>query len=200
MMSVERILEHVGYRRRTFEVAVDLLRRRRATGLFLVETGTLRSYDDGCSTVLWATLARELRSRFLSIDADPHAPARAQRLMDTRLYRAEEFLVSDSVRALSLNTHPIDLLYLDSMDAVPGTDYQGHQLREVQAASPALHPGAVVVIDDDQYDTGKGALSRRWFLEHGWSLLKRDYQSVLFAGDGVKAAVAAEKNRTCPVS
>lgn len=57
---------------------------------------------------------------------------------------------------------PIDLLYLDSLDADKPNSQQ-HQLAELVAAWPKLRPGSVVLVDDIKtgHMTGKSALVER---------------------------------------
>lgn len=177
--SLIRALARTGIRRPTFELASRLAKERDAK--VLVETGTFRSWDAGGSTAIWAHLASDLEASLVSIDNQEHRLHEATLMLGPELSRRASFVKGDSVEVLSgLNRagSKVDLLYLDSADPAEGDAHQRHQLAELQAAYPALTAGAVVILDDDKDDTGKGALARPWLVAQGWKCLDRSYQSV----------------------
>ncbi len=169
-----------GSRRGTFDMAARLAMKRGAK--HLVETGSFRSWGDGGSTFIWARLAAVVGGELTSFDIDPERQrAAAQSIGEERT----NFVPGDSVerlKDLAASGKTIDLLYLDSLDVGHGNAHQLHQLAEIQAAYPALSTGAVVVIDDDSNDRGKGRLSRPWLESKGWRVVDRQYQSVLVRG------------------
>lgn len=148
----------------------------------IVETGCMRTdrmpNPDGSSTCILGTLARDLKTRLMSIDnAIGH-------IEDARRYCAElpvDFNCFDSVRALSTRMRVIDFLYLDSYDFNEARylDAQTHQLAELGAAFGKLNPRAIVLIDDcDLPRGGKSGLSRHFLALRGWTLRMNMYQQL----------------------
>jgi len=74
------------------------------------------------------------------------------------------YIVQDSIEALSRINHSIDLLYLDSLDVIPGrVEHEDHCLSELMTSYSKLSDRSIVLIDDFILDprtreyTGKGA-------------------------------------------
>lgn len=157
----------VGERFWSFKVALGIAAQHGARTL--VETGSFRNWENGGSTVLLAHAAKILGARLWSVDKDPQATERARK--ETEEFKDAVTCVNmDSVEFLGKMDHPIDLLYLDSMD-VDGTDGPAaHALRELMAAWPRLSPHAVVLVDDNYWPGGTGKTSRvkELLCEKGW--------------------------------
>jgi hypothetical protein len=89
------------------------------------------------------------------------------------------------VRWLEANADPIDLLYLDSLDADDPLHAE-HCLAEIQAAAHALGPRSFVLIDDTPWSDGawrgNGCLAVPWLTSNGWRIVDAGYQ-VLLARD-----------------
>jgi predicted O-methyltransferase YrrM len=181
--TLTRALTRTGKRRPTFELAVRLAKERGLKSM--VETGTFRAWDAGGSTAVWAHLAAEIEASVVSIDIDKARLAEAALVLGPELAGRVTFMAGDSVEvlgALAGAGRKIDFLYLDSLDVGDGDTHQLHQLAEIKAAHPALSPGAVVVLDDDANDRGKGHLSRPWLESQGWRCVDRQQQSVFVRG------------------
>lgn len=166
----------------------DLLLRemgRRFEAPVLVETGTIRAEEDwggaGFFTYLAGAYVHRRGGVLHSVDASPASCAFAREWASVfgdavRVHqaRSEEFLAGFG--------GPIDVLYLDSLDATePG--HAEHALAELQAALPRLHGRSLVVVDDCPWRggwTGKGARVVPWMLENGWALAYSGYQAVLW--------------------
>lgn len=177
--TLDQALKHTGKRLGTFGRAIRLAKERGAKTF--VETGTFRSWDAGGSTALFAHLAAELGAKLVSIDVAQARLEESAAVIGPALAERVEFLRGDSVEVLAglaASGRKIDLLYLDSIDVWEGDKHQRHQLEELKAAYPALAADAIVLLDDDEDDRGKGALARPWLLEQGWKCLAREYQSI----------------------
>jgi len=135
-----------------------------AAPLRIVETGTLRDpqprarQGDGWSTLAWAEECARRGGRLFTVDANPEALAACREV--TAAYAASiVYVESDSVVFLRLwsqalavpgarlcldgavvEPRPIDLLYLDGLDWLPGQEAasEAHHLAEIEAAFPAL--------------------------------------------------------------
>lgn len=153
----------------------------------IVETGCVRSYEDwsaGYSTYLFGLYLDYRQSGSLvSVDID------GERCQSARHYCRDfsrvEVVASDSVAWLKSNETPIDVLYLDSMDAdIPGTEEHG--LNEAMAAEARVKHGGLIVIDDTTHDgrnwRGKGGLAVPYLLAIGYEMLASGYQCVLQKG------------------
>src|SRR5262249_8735059 len=93
------------------------------------------------------------------------------------------FHLSDSVEFLRKFDRSIDFLYLDSCDYLedePGRSIsQVHQLKEIGAAIDKLSPGAVVLLDDNDFPSGgKTKLSKQFLSDQGWFCLLDWVQSL----------------------
>ena len=89
---------------------------------------------------------------------------------------------TDSVAWLKGGSEPIDLLYLDSLDADEARCAE-HGLAEIQAAYPRLRSSSLVACDDTVYRAnafhGKGAYVVPWLIERGWRILFSGHQTIL---------------------
>lgn len=126
--------------------------------LNIVETGCMRPNGtfggDGRSTLMFDAFVQEYGGNFTSIEIDPLACEEARTLT-----RHADIHCGDSVKELQEILHPVDVLYLDSVDDTKGTCE--HQLLEFTTANRLLHPGSVVMSDDTWFTPapeGKGKL------------------------------------------
>lgn len=174
-------LPRLGRRAIGFARIFDLLaRERRSRGpLTIVETGCLRAMNwegDGCSSILFNDFATSTRSRFISIDIQ------SQHCTLARSHCPEaEVICGDSVSSLyQLRTSldRIDFLYLDSYDVDWNNPHPSalHHFKELCAASPMLHQGAIVFIDDNLPGNGKPLYVREYMHSIGARLVHEDYQ------------------------
>lgn len=151
----------------------------------IVETGTLRTLGnwagDGNATLIFAAFLQQHGGELHSIDIHERTCEVARswvREFGDRIFIHH----GDSVQMLAEFERPIDVAYLDSMDAdLPGASEHG--LKESQAAAPLVKPGGLIAIDDTPEVGGKlhgkGALAAPWLESQGWETVYRGYQRVL---------------------
>jgi hypothetical protein len=78
---------------------------------------------------------------------------------------------------------PIDFLFLDAWDVIPGKDYAEKHLEAFNYASKKLAKNCIISIDDtDIAGGGKGKLLVPKLLELGWIILYRGRHTVLYRG------------------
>lgn len=171
-------------RHRTFDLLLQQLNERFARPR-IVETGCIRAEDDfagaGFSTYVFGTYLQNRGGRLTSVDNDPGHCAFARHW--TRCFGdSVEICLSDSIKWLRSSTEPIDLLYLDSLDADHARCAE-HGLAEIQAAYARLRPGSLVACDDTVYRAnafhGKGATAVPWLVQRGWRVLYSGHQTLL---------------------
>jgi predicted O-methyltransferase YrrM len=119
--------------------------------------------------------------RLTSVDNDANHCAFARQW--TRCFgEAVDVSLADSIAWLKGGSEPIDLLYLDSLDADQARCAE-HGLAEIQAAYSRLRGRSMVVCDDTVYRAnafhGKGALLVPWLIERGWQVLFSGHQTIL---------------------
>lgn len=146
-----------------FDRALALFRDR--GGRRVVELGSIRSTatadSDGHSTLAFAAVADEV----YSVDKDPRATALTRRL--TASHATASAVTMDGLRFLEAFDGPIDLLYLDGLDAdLPGS--ADWHLAAFRAAGPKLHAGSLVLIDDAPH---KGAKLVPEAVAEGWEVV-----------------------------
>lgn len=144
--------------------AIKLFKERQ--GKTIVEIGASRFYFkhdldtqtcpycmDGHSTMLWA----RTKAQVYSVDIDDKTIELTKKLCkDCNNVHA---YVQDGIEFLKNFNQPIDLLYLDAWDVIPGTNYAEKHLEAYQVAKSKLHDASLILIDDtDIYDGGKGRL------------------------------------------
>jgi predicted O-methyltransferase YrrM len=165
----------------TFRAALNLLYQLPSHQI--VETGTIRKvrdYGAGYSTYLFGQFVKRYGGKVTTIDIDPGHINVCKRV--TAEFAASiEYIVDDSLHALSLLREPIDLLYLDSLDTpVRGdaTNAQLHNLKEFKLAEPLLHEKSIVLIDDNNFaNGGKSRMTKRYLQEKGWRVVLNMQQS-----------------------
>ena len=144
------IKDQLGAREKTFETIFDYLIDLGHPPL-IVETGTYREENnytgDGCSTLLFDNFVDCFGGNLFSVDIDPVA---CQLARDATNHA--KIIESDSVEYLGTLCGNCDLLYLDSYniqnwyeDWAPAA----HHLKELFAAKNIIHPGTLIVVDDN---------------------------------------------------
>jgi len=168
----------------TLKIALNLLLQNK--GRTIVETGTQRMIDDpgGCSTLLFGAFCERYNKRLITIDNNGQNMETSKKA--TKEYaRWITYVLQDSVKFLTEFHGTIDLLYLDSLDCplppADATEAQKHNLRELQAAYDKLPKGAILLIDDNNFENGgKTRLSKRFLLESGEWTCVLDYAQTLW--------------------
>ena len=153
----------------------------------IVEIGTMRhpmihgldEYDPKCcieghSTLFWADTGAEV----FTVDVS----ARCAEILvgATRTFRNLHVYTADGIWFLKRFEQPIDLLYLDAWDLVPGLDYAEKHLEAYVAAQPRLSKTCVILIDDtDILNGGKGRLVIPRLIRDGFELITWGRQALL---------------------
>jgi len=162
---------------RYFEIIKDIMRKRKVNTI--VEIGSIRNEygaeGDGHSTKHWAEIGE-----VYSYDINPDAIKLTTRLVNSDRLHAE---VKDGIQALKEFKKPIDFLYLDGWDAIPGTDYQEKHLEAFKEAEKNLHSHSLVLIDDMEIEEGKGKLILPYAAEKGWKYERIGKQMLLYKGE-----------------
>jgi len=159
----DEISPRLNKRRTSFETMFEFLDDIKHPNI--IETGTYReenNYEgDGCSTLLFDKYVECHGGNLISIDNDPKACQLARKATTEAL-----ILERDSVEALGEMEGRVDLLYLDSYNIEDwNNDWApaAHHLKELFAAKNIIHPGTLIVVDDNFQTTagnliGKGRL------------------------------------------
>lgn len=136
-------------RRSSFETMFEFLNEIKNPTI--IETGTYREEDnyegDGCSTLLFDKYIECHGGNLISIDIDPKACQLARNATTEALV-----IERDSVQALGEMEGRVDLLYLDSYNIEDwNNDWApaAHHLKELFAAKNIIHPGTLIVVDDN---------------------------------------------------
>ena len=176
-------LPRLGHRARGFSTLFGYLKERAVchSPLVLVETGCVRYKQlnwigDGCSSILFHSFSAITKSQFISIDINKNNCEIAREYCP-----AATVICGDSVHELhNLRTKvsKIDLLYLDSYDLDWQKPHESalHHLKELCAASPLLHAGSIVFVDDNNGSVGKGMYIREYMKQIGATQIWDDYQ------------------------
>lgn len=187
MKWFEKYSEKLAHRKNTVEKALELLLKQ--PGRIMVETGTIRQYDDwgaGMSSLVYGDFAKEHGFHFFTVD-----------IMSGNIELCKEitkdysdvitYVINDSIAFLQTFNQTIDFLYLDSMDC-PEYDAedspvlmrsQNHQLEEFKAAENKLSQNAVVLLDDCRFTNGgKCGLTKPYLKSQGWTCVLEEYQSL----------------------
>ena len=173
----------------TWQVALNLLHQRHINPV-IVETGCQRMADDlgaGMSTSIFGEYVTRYGGTCTSVDNNAEHLGRCE--VFTRPFNGVSLVQSDSVAYLKDYDGPgIDLLYLDSLDYPIGDDAnnvrmqkeaQDHCLNEFKAIEDKLGENTIVLIDDNDFDTGgKPAKLKDYLLSKEWILLLDLQQSL----------------------
>jgi len=168
----------------TLKIALNLLLQN--NGKTIVETGTQRLIDDpgGCSTLLFGAFCQKYNKKLITVDNNPEHMKTSKKA--TKEYaQFISYVLDDSVKFLTEFDRSIDLLYLDSLDCplppAKATEAQEHNLRELQAAYDKLQKGAILLIDDNNFENGgKTRLSKKFLIEMGEWTCMLDYGQTLW--------------------
>lgn len=167
----------LNHRAATFRAAFGRLPARPT----IVETGCLRVAGnwagDGQSTFLFDCFAASEGGRVWSVDISPESIFAARAVTSPNV----QLVLNDSVAFLSAFHAPIDLLYLDSLDADENSMASAqHHLMELTASMPNLRPGSVVLVDDTRLSggtvIGKGRLMADYMARRSAKLIAQGDQ------------------------
>lgn len=157
-----------------------------ANGPTIVETGCIRSRDDwsaGYSTYVFAAYLHRLgKGSLTSVDNNPENLAFAAnevKQWDQCLFFP---IYDNSVSYLEKRKEPIDVLFLDSLDA-ENPNHANHCMTETRLSEKLLTPNSIIVFDDTAYKDGhwigKGALAVPYLLNKDYKILSLGYQVVM---------------------
>ena len=124
----------------------------------IVETGTARgktkfffikkyNWKDGMSTPMFAEYAKFTMGKLHTCDISSENIENAKKFTSD-FSEYIKFYVKDSLIFLKEFNHPIDLLYLDSLDGHDPIAASNHQLKEAQIAIKKLHDKSLILLDD----------------------------------------------------
>ena len=142
----------------------------------IVETGTTRKFSwegDGMSTYLFGDYCETLGNSQTKVWTCDISKENIQMCKEItkRFEKYISYHVQDSVEFLRNFDQPIDLLYLDSFDVLPGLEQESaeHNFNEYKAAEPYLHDLSIIVIDDYSVEKpGKGRITVPHLISKGW--------------------------------
>ncbi len=149
----------------------------RSGGFSLIETGTMSPREEwrkaGCSTLLFTLLAYRRGGTVYSVDIDP-AKCRAA-MANLRYFTGHVHLIRrDSVAFLADFSHPVDGIYLDSLN-LQCEGLASHCLAEAQRAERLLIKGGLVAINECRFAGGRwldrGTWAAPWLLDHGFEVV-----------------------------
>ena len=172
----------LGERAEGFRKMREMIHRAAANAksFVMVETGCIRKYNDwhgdGNSTRILDTIAGEIGARLITVDIKPEHCALA-----AKLCRHATVICGDSVAELyrlRVSIPQIDFLYLDSYDLDWSNPHPSafHHIKELCAASSLLKKGAMVFVDDNQGDAGKGMYVKDYMRSIGAIVIHDSYQ------------------------
>lgn len=181
----EKYLPLLGRRFWTFKIALNLFKQ--LGGNHILETGCVRVVDDwaaGMSTQIFSEYASKEGAIFDSVEISPENIETSKKV--TAPY--SKFVVyhlGDSLKVLKEWAHPIDLLFLDSLDTDPNDEKvaqisQAHQLKELELAYPNLTRNSLVLLDDNYFQNGgKTRLAKEFLQKNAWVNIM-DYEASLW--------------------
>jgi len=166
----------------TWQLVLNLLHQKHPNPV-IVETGCQRMADDlgaGMSTSIFGEYVTRYGGSCTSVDNSAEHLGRCE--VFVRPFKNVTLVENDSVAYLRDYDGPaIDLLYLDSLDYPIGQEAdnvamqqaaQDHCLNEFKVIEHKLAKDTIVLIDDNDFDTGgKPAKLKDYLLNSGWTLL-----------------------------
>jgi len=171
-----------------FDIIFRLLLNQKQSNFNIVETGTLRTpgnWMDGQSARLFSDFVELYGGQMRSVDIDSVACEAARNTITSDKFSVAH---SDSVAWLKQQTDldQVDLFYLDSYDVDWNDDTASadHHLNEFLVIQPHIHPGCVVVIDDNSRwvnnnrRTGKGRAIVEYLETQGHFPIMDEYQII----------------------
>jgi len=182
----KKYMYKLGGRYATFRVAFNLLAQM--PNHIIVETGCQRMLEDwgaGCSTLLFADFIDHYGGHLTTIDISSFNMEVAKSVSEFAKDKIT-YVIENSLTSLSKMNPPmsIDLLYLDSMDCPAdnsdASESQEHNLAELLSVEQLLHPGSIVMLDDQDFvNGGKPLLTNDYMLNSGqYTLLMHCQQSL----------------------
>jgi predicted O-methyltransferase YrrM len=151
----------------------------------MLEIGMTRevgALGDGYSTPFLAYISHMTDSSFTSVDVSKeHRDVCAGILEEYGLQYDAQLVVDDALHFLGEWNGPLDFLYLDAWDYLPGMEKSSaeNHLKAFVLAEPWLKNGALILLDDIlNHDTleGKGKLIIPYMRSKGYELLLQRYQ------------------------
>jgi len=150
-------------RKDTFKKMFEYLESLKKEEYLIVETGICRAENnfsgDGMSSLMFDDFINYYGGKFITVDINKKNVEFAK----TKLSNKAEVINSDSVVALeeisNLNEITgVDLLYLDSFDVDWKNPHVSalHHLKELVSAKNMIKDHSLIVVDDNQNNTGKG--------------------------------------------
>lgn len=167
----------------SFDFVHDLLMERR--NMEMLEIGMTRemgALGDGYSTPFLAYIAHMTNSIFTSVDISrEHRDVCANILEEYGLEEDALLVVDDALHFLDAWTEPLDFLYLDAWDYLPGMEKLSAEchLEAFKTAEPWLKKNSLILLDDVlDHSTleGKGKLVIPYMRSGGYELLLQKYQ------------------------
>ena len=171
-----------------FDIIFRLLLNQKQSNFNIIETGTLRTpgnWMDGQSARLFTEFVDLYGGQVRSVDIDSQACESARNTITSDKFSVAH---SDSVAWLQQQTDldQVDLFYLDSYDVDWNNDAASaeHHLNEFLIVQPNIHPGCVVVIDDNSrwvnnnQRTGKGSRIVDYLYGQGHLPILDEYQII----------------------
>lgn len=185
----------------TFQLVLNLLTQYRENqpdddDLTIIETGCQRQEDDlgaGMSTSIFGEWCARYGGHLIAVDNNENHLRICAECVQPWKNRIR-LIMSDSITFLKQYTGPVDLLYLDSLDAplLPEgekpteafmsliNETQQHCLNEFKAIEDRLSDCCIVLADDNQLEFGgKPKLLKPYLMSKGYTLLL-DYQQSVF--------------------
>lgn len=174
----------LGKRAGTFRTLFDLMEKKASCEpINIIETGCLRIPDnwegDGQSSFMMDRFLHHYNSCQLDIyDISPHSVAACKRFVthpNTRVH------CMDSVVGLWEYARPVDVLYLDSYDVDFNNTHPSafHHIKELCSIMKKIAPGALVMVDDNMHNKGKGQYIHEFMRNINADVVMNDYQ-ILF--------------------
>lgn len=161
---------------------IDLVEKRfNGKPINIVETGTMRGHlgglwsgGDGCSSLVFARLAKIVNGHFWTVDLSQQNINQCK--IFTRDYEKYiTYAAQDSIAFLRDFSHKIDVLYLDSYDTGYEEEMRAacrHQLEECRAVLDKLNEDSIILSDDaPTLDCGKVVYSVPFLRENGFKIL-----------------------------
>jgi len=129
---------------------------------------------EGHSTIFFALTGADV----FTVDISPRC---AELLVpELRKYPNLHVYTADALWFLRKFDRPIDVLYLDAWDVIPGTDFAEKHMEAYRAARPLLSPTCLILIDDtDIANGGKGRLVIPQMIRDGFDLITWGRQALL---------------------
>jgi hypothetical protein len=165
-------------------------------GKIIVEIGSCRAQlkhslhninplccNDSHSTFFWC----QSKCKVTTVDINPNCATVINEAIDNdyaTINGSLDVIVADGLKYLKkYKGDPIDFLFLDAWDVIPGKDYAEKHLEAYTTIKDRLSENVLISIDDtDIAGGGKGKLLVPHLLEEGFIILYRGRHTVLYKG------------------